>query len=43
MATESVHPRGCECGRYACDLRRKNAFVHSNATPVKAERAKTRN
>lgn len=32
----SVHPRGCDCGKYACSLRAKGVLVSPRATPTSA-------
>lgn len=29
-----IHPSGCDCGAYACELRRKDIRYSSDATPT---------
>lgn len=36
----NIHPRGCECGKYACELRSKGVQISAAATPSSHNRVK---
>lgn len=34
----TVHPAGCDCTNYACEMRRKGVQIHAAATPTSHNR-----